>query len=323
MTMIFKRAVLLMALTSCLVSLSSAAEHLGKLGDPTPPLTIDTWIKGSPVKIEPGTNIYVLVFCSLSRANEFALTNLSSLQEKYRDKGVIAVAISDEAADQLKTLIQLKGAEMDFTVAADEIPGRTARNFLHAFGQMMLPRAFIVGKDGKLLWYGHPLTDGMGEVVDEITAGQYNRDEAQKEITARDELEQYVIFARQADPRSATVGRILLGIRTNDAPGLCTLASKIATDPYIQDRDIGLATAALDRAEQLSTTNATDIAVDRAILLFQTGKEVEGLEAARKALASAPNPDAKEEAQICVHAMESRLAAKASQNKDKDATSKP
>ena len=46
------------------------------------------------MQIKAGTNIYVLVFCTLSRVNDFALTNLSDLQKKYQDKGVVVVAIS-------------------------------------------------------------------------------------------------------------------------------------------------------------------------------------------------------------------------------------
>ena len=341
MMMLKKRAVLLIGLMACLVSCSVPAqptnvvgapaiagatpdgqptpgisalhEKIGKLGDAAPPLTVLEWIKGEPRKIKSGTNLLVLVFCSLSRANEFALTNLSRLQEKYQDKGVVTVAISDDPPDQLRTFVQLKEADIDFSVAADEIPSRTARNFLHAFRQIQLPRAFIVDTNGNVLWFGHPLTDGMGEAVEEITSGRYDLQQSQKDIVAREQMEQYLALARQADGRSAIVGRKLLAIRTNDAPGLCSLASKIATDPYIQDRDFDLAKAALDRAEQLSSTNATDIAVDRAILLFQAGRETDGLATARRALASAQSPDDKEEAQICIHAMETRLAAKASQ----------
>ena len=92
------------------------------------------------------------------------------------------------------------------------------------------------------------------------------------------------------------------------------LAFQIATDPYIEKRDVALATAALDRAGQLTTTNTTDIAVDRAILLFQTGKQEEGLAQARKALASAQSEADKSEVKTCIRAMEARLAAdKASQ----------
>jgi hypothetical protein len=281
----------------------------GKLGDPAPSLTVMEWIKGKPVDVKAGTNIYVLVFCTLSRANEFALTNLSILQKIYQDKGVVVVAISDEPVEQLKAFVQLNGAKIDFTVAADDLPGRTARNYQHAFKQLQLPRAFVVGKDGNVLWHGHPLIGGLGEVVDEITSGRYSLEQAQKSIIAREQMEGYLALARQDDARSVKVGRMLLTIQTNDAAGLCNLASKIATDPFIEKRDVALASAALDRAEQLATTNTTDIAVTRAILLFQTGKEEEGLARARQALASAQSQEAKDEVQVCIHAMEVRLAA--------------
>ena len=69
-----------------------------------------------------------------------------------------------------------------------------------------------------------------------------------------------------------------------------------------------------DRAAQLATTNATDIAVNRAILLFQTGKKEEGLARARQALATAQSEADKSEANTCIRAMEVRLAMdKASQ----------
>ena len=300
-----KHAVLLVGLMACLAPVSSFAE---KLGDPAPPLTVMEWIKGKPVQIKAGTNIYVLVFCTLSRANDFALTNLSNLQTIYQDKGVVVVAISDEPAEQLKAFVQLKEAKIEFAVAADDA-SRTMINYQQAFEQVALPRAYVVGKDGKVLWHGHPLLDGLGDVVDEITSGQYNLKQTQKRIVAAEMMEKYLALARQDDTNSVRAGRILLTIRTNDAAGLCDLASQIATDPFIVKRDVALASAALDRAEQLGAMNITDIAVDRAILLFQTGKEEEGLARARQALASAQSPDAKDEAQICVRAMETRLAA--------------
>jgi peroxiredoxin len=306
-----KHAVLLVGLITCLAPVSSFAD---KIGDPAPPLTVKEWIKGKPVQVKAGTNIYVLVFCTLSRANEFAITNLNSLQKKYQDKGVVVVAISGELAEPLKAFVQLKGAGIDFTVAADDEARRTTTSYQQAFKQMMLPRAYVVGNDGKVLWHGHPLRDGLGLVVDDITSGRYNLEQAQKKITASEQMEQYLALARQDDPRTEKAGRMLLTIRTNDAAGLCDLASQIATDPYLEKRDVALASEALDRAEQLATTNATDIAVDRAILLFQTGKEAEGLAKARQALASAQTKEDKEEAQANLHAMEVRLAAaKASQ----------
>jgi hypothetical protein len=32
----------------------------GLVGDPAPPLNVDEWIKGQPVQVKPGTNIFVV-----------------------------------------------------------------------------------------------------------------------------------------------------------------------------------------------------------------------------------------------------------------------
>jgi hypothetical protein len=325
--MIHKRLVLLAGLIICLVAGSSWAqdsntvapastdrnagtEKVAELGDRALALHVAEWIKGRPVKIQPGTNIYVLIFCTLSRADDFALTNLSSLEEKYRDKGLITVAISPESPDQIKQFVQINGAKIDFTVAADELPGRTANNYMHAFRQMQLPHAFVVGKDGTVLWQGHPLTDGMGEVVDEIASGQYDLKQTKQQVLSRGLMDQYIIFARMGDARSRKAGRMVLANRKNDAAGLLDLAFKIVTDPEIDstNRDAALATTALNRSEQLTTTNATDIAVTRAMLLFQTGDQEAGLLQAKDALEFAKSQNAKDEVQACIRAMELRIA---------------
>ncbi|HEX9046076.1 MAG TPA: redoxin domain-containing protein [Verrucomicrobiae bacterium] len=284
-------------------------QEFGKLGDPAPPLQIQDWLKGQAVKIEPGTNIYVLVFCSLSRANEFALTNLTGLQKAYRDKGVTVIAISDESPDQLRQVIQEKGAEIDFTVACDDLARRTTTTYQRFFRQTLLPRGYIVGTNGTVLWFGHPLRDDMGWAVDQMVAGKYDLKQERKRVIGKLQMEQYLVLARQDDPRAEVAGQFLLTIRTNDATALCDLAFQIVTDPYIEKRDAAVVTAALDRAEQLANTNAVDIAVDRALLLFQTGKQAEGLVKAKQALNLAKSDDEKHEVNATIRAMETRMAS--------------
>jgi hypothetical protein len=299
-------------------------ELVGKLGDPAPPInTVGEWVKGRPVKIEPGTNIYVLVFCTLSRANEFALTNLSLLQKQYQDKGVSVVVISTEPPEQVRDFVQARGDEINYTVAADDDARRTTSNYQRIFRQMMLPRAYVVGTNGTVLWFGHPLRDNMGQVVDEIASGRYNLEQTKREMFASQQMEQYLALARQDDPRTPKLGRIMLTLRTNDAPALCDLAFQIATAPYIEKRDAALGNLALDRAEQLATTNALDIAVDRSLLLFQSGKEQEGLAKARQALTVAKTEDEKSEVNACIKAMEARLAEIKSSQTNSTSTNHP
>lgn len=285
------------------------AQKIGQLGDPAPPLTVHEWIKGKPVKIHPGTNFYAIVFCTLSKANEFALTNLSALQKQYQEKGLVIVVISDDPPEQLRDFVQMRGADINFTVAADDLPGRTARNYEIAFGQYMPPLAYVVSQEGKVLWLGHPLTDGLGWVVEDIVSHRFNLEQTRKTVLSRQQMKEYLMLARNQDPQVEQAGRILLQLRSNDASALCDLAFKIATDPYIEKRDVALATLALDRAAQLSTTNTTDIAVDRALLLFQTGQQAAGLARAKQALTTARTDEDKSEVKSCIHAMEARLTA--------------
>jgi hypothetical protein len=291
------------------VDRKAPTEDIRQIGDPAPALTVQEWIKGKPVRIQPGTNIYVIVFCTLSRANEMALTNLTTLQNLYENKGLITVAVSDDSPEILRDFVHTHDADINFAVAADELGRRTTADFQRLFRQYRLPRAYVVGKDGNVLWFGHPLTDNLGQVVDDIVSGRYNLEQTKKETLARDQMDGYLMLARQDDTNALQAGRMMLRLRANDAPALCDLAFRIATDPYIEHRDVALANAALNRAARLSFTNDTDIAVDRAILLFQTGKLQAGLERAKQALAIAKTDDEKSEVNTCIHAMEARLAA--------------
>jgi hypothetical protein len=307
--MMNKNAVLLLALLTGVAPISSFAD---KLGDPAPPLTVREWIKDRPAATKPRTNIYVLVFGSLCRASDFALTNLSHLQRKYRDKGVLAVAISDEPAEQLKAFVQLKGSNIEYAVAADN-NRKTTSAYLRAFQQLKLPRAFVVGYDGKVLWYGHPM-GGLDQIVDKITSGQYDFGQTERNLAETEDLETYLALASKDAAQAQAVGRKLLSLRTNNAAGLCDLAFRIAVDPFLEKRDVALANAALDRALQLSPTNAASVAVNRAILLFQTGRQAEGLDRLRQAQAAAQSQEDLELIRSNLRAMELQLAAqKASQ----------
>lgn len=54
----------------------------GLIGEPAPPLVVKEWIKGQPVEIKPGTNIYVVDIWNTSNlASLDAITNLNDIQD--------------------------------------------------------------------------------------------------------------------------------------------------------------------------------------------------------------------------------------------------
>jgi len=278
----------------------------GQVGTPAAPLTVKEWLKGGPVEIKAGTNIYVVeIFETTSLASRASITNLNAIQKRYRDKGVVVVGISDEPSERIKAFLQGPGAKVEYAVAADDLR-HTSQNYMVPVRQRGIPCAFIVGKDGTLLWHGHPL-GGLAEALGQIVAGGYDLERARKDEVARIQMTQYLTMAARGDVRTGAAGQTVLAARTNDVMLLCDLAFQIVTTPGLARRDIGLATKALDQAEKLGSTNATQVAETRAILLFETGKKEAALALARKVLAGAQGEKEKAKAELLIRTMQARM----------------
>jgi hypothetical protein len=295
---------LLAVLSACLAPATGLA---GRVGDPAEPLRVKEWIKGGPVDVKAGTNIFVVeVFGTASLASRASITNLNAIQKRFQDQGVVVVGVSDEPAERIKKFVQREGAKIEYAIAADD-ERHTTQAYMVPVRQRGIPCAFIVGKDGKLLWHGHPLAGGLAEALGQIVAGSYDLEQARKADIARVQMAQYLAMATRGDVRTGQAGQTLLAARTNDPPLLCDLAFQIVTAPKLIRRDLAVATAALDQAEKLGSTNATHVATTRAILLFETGKKDEALVLARKALAAAQGAKEKTNAELFLRTMEARM----------------
>ncbi len=282
------------------------APSSARVGDQAPRLEITDWVKGGPIDLTKGTNIYLIEFCGgLTRTSDMGLTNLSYLQNKYQSIGVVAAAICEEPADLLRDFVKTQSTKINYAVAADGRP--MAMTFMHTFNQMAYPSVFVVGQGGKVLWYGHPLR-GLEDVLEQLKSGQYTTQWAARKVADRKQMEMYLNLASRNDPKAPQIGQMMLAVRTNDGPALLDLAFRIASDGYLEKRDAALANAALDRAASLSPTNAFRVAWTRAILTFTTGKMEDGLAQAKQVLASAKNPDDVVEAKTSIHAMEVIMA---------------
>lgn len=293
-----------------------------KIGDPAAPLTIKEWIKGMPVDVKDGKNIYVIEFWqTLSKASVAAIPKLNELQKKFKEKGVVLLGISDDPADKIRDFVGYQDVAVTYGIAADD-KRATARAYMVAFGKSSIPYAFVIGKDGKVLWHGHPLY-GLEKALDAIVAGQYNLELAIKRDAPRAELDEYLSLSRAGSPQAGEAGRKLLAARTNSAPRLEDMAYRIITDVHNKHRDFSLATQALDQAERLSPTNAPRLVMARGLLLFETGKPEEGLTTARRALGLITNGEERVAFGTYVGVMEARLAEKKKAQQEKSQTNAP
>jgi peroxiredoxin len=315
--MIYTHRISLVLLAACLAPLSSVAD---KLGDPAAPLTIKQWIKGQPVDIKAGTNIYVVEFwAALSPNSRASIPKLNELQKQFKDKGVVVVGISDEPVDKIKEFVELR-AQVEYVVAADD-QRKTAQHYMVAYGQKGIPHAFIVGKDGKVLWHGHPL-QGLDKALDEITSGHYDLARAIKLDATRAEVDDYRVLTLRGDPKAKELGQKLLAERTNNPVALCALAYRIVTDVRNTNRDFVLAGQALDRAQALAPTNTPQLLMARGFLLFEKGRKDEGVALARQAVDLTKDAKEKATSEVYLRSLEARMKP-AKTNESRSPAGKP
>ncbi|MGA2244475.1 MAG: redoxin domain-containing protein [Verrucomicrobiota bacterium] len=276
------------------------------IGDPAEPLTIQEWVKGPPVQIKAGTNIYVVeIWKTTGAASRAAITNLNEIQARFRTNGVVVVGVSDEPVETITNFLQHEGSSITYAVAADQHRA-TSMAYMEPAGQLGVPYAFVVGTNGQLLWHGHVLR-GLDTALEQIVGGNFNLPHAQAAEVAHRQLEQYIALSRRGDGRTRAAGMVLLAARTNDVDLLCDMALEICTDPQIRNRDFPLAAKALQEAQKLVPTNSPRLMIYKAVWLFQSGKYRAGLTLGQRALDAAQTPAEKINIQSMLGTMKARV----------------
>jgi thiol-disulfide isomerase/thioredoxin len=191
----------------------SFTNHLpaASIGDPAPAAFVERWIKGPPTRIGPGTNIFVVEFwatwCPPCRKS---IPHLTELQKKYAGQGVVIVGFSKEKVDTVQPFVAAQGAAMDYGVVVDS-SGRTFNNWMTAFGESAIPRAFVVGTNGTVLWYGHPTGD-LDRTLEQIIEGTYKLERAKNFEIGNRYVKQYTtqVYKPNAAAKAAPIGEKIL-----------------------------------------------------------------------------------------------------------------
>ncbi len=283
-----------------------------RLGDPAAALAIKDWIKGSPVELTTGTNIYVVEFwATWCGPCKMTIPRLSEMQAKYKDKGVIFIGISDEPAEVVKPFVAEMGAQMSYTVACDA-ERRTATNYTEAYGQYSIPVAFIVGKDRKILWYGHPLAE-MEPTLQNILNGTYDLKLAMRQEAERAAWSEYMQSSMLGEARAPELGKKFLNSMPQTLDALVSFAFLIVANQQNPHRDFALAMMALDRAEKAVGGGAKHPLVlgVRGITIFEAGGRNQGLAMTREAVTLSRDPQTLPMLQHFVRVMEYAIQIRA------------
>ncbi len=161
-----------------------------RVGDPAPGLEVAKWVKGDEVPSLDKGKIYVVEFwATWCGPCKVSIPHLTELHKKFGDKVTfIGVSSFENNWDGVEPFVKSEGDQMDYDVAMDKIENPTdregfmAKNWMEAAHQDGIPTAFVVDKEGKISWIGHPMSleDPLTKIVD----GTWDRAAAAKEFDA-------------------------------------------------------------------------------------------------------------------------------------------
>ena len=159
---IFASTVALAAIATVAYSAGSGTKNgdaeMGRIGDPAPALEVAAWVKGAPVSLAEGqgTKAYLIEFwATWCPECDKAAPRLSEIQEKYGDSGLSVVGISMEEKEVVEGYVKSKSADIGYSIAVDK-EQKSAMAYMAKFGLEGIPASFLVDRQGKIAWVGHP-----------------------------------------------------------------------------------------------------------------------------------------------------------------------
>jgi len=290
----------------CVISvmiLITGTVSAAQIGDIAGELKISQWLTGEPVSIEKGKNIYVVEFwatwCPHCRD---CIPILSEIQKKFGNKGVVVVGVTTEAREDVEPFVKGKKDEIAYAIGIDNAE-QTYKAYMEAFGTDAIPNAFIVSRDGRILWFGHP-ADALEKALEEILAGTYDLEKAKKETLAKMRIEKaerlipvYQHLTTNTDEEvliKAVSSRILYYAKDN-AGFLEAFAQLILMYPEISRWGKDTAMKSIKTAIELSKEQEPSILATYALALFEDGKLGEAIQYQKKAIALCGDEEKKAE----------------------------
>ena len=179
-------------------------------GDPAPPVVVAAVVQGNPVETFTSDKVYVVEFwatwCGPCLAG---MPHISTLQEEYGDEvQFIGVTREDEGTvsgfmDQTSRSGEKWTDVLKYTIARDD-ESQTSQAYMTAARQRGIPCAFIVGRDGKVEWIGHPAV--IDEPLSAVVGNSWDVAAARKTFVDEQQAEAQMEAAQQKLAQAMSAG---------------------------------------------------------------------------------------------------------------------
>jgi thiol-disulfide isomerase/thioredoxin len=184
-----------------------------KPGDPAPALKASRWLQGQEVKKFEEGKVYVVEFWATWCGPCIAfMPDLGRLHAQYKDKGLIVIGFTardiaggeGNGEDRVAAFVKKRGPKLGYSFAyADDLT--TCDAWLTAAGRTGIPCTFVVDKEGKIAYIGHPLY--LDVILPKVLAGNVKAQAISDEV-AKVEGEFTAVSESLARDRKAGLGAL-------------------------------------------------------------------------------------------------------------------
>lgn len=147
-----------MKTAACLLALvflaAAAPLRADMVGEQLPKVTLNYVGKTPDIKGKPMLLEFWATWCPPCRKS---IPHLNEIYAKFKDRGLAVVGVTDESEMVIRKFE--KEVPMDYPVATD-----TGGRLGEKLGVSSIPTAFLVDKDGKITWQGHPMNLPEAEI---------------------------------------------------------------------------------------------------------------------------------------------------------------
>jgi thiol-disulfide isomerase/thioredoxin len=143
-----------------------------KVGDAAPALKASKWLQGEVNGFTKG-HVYVVEFwATWCGPCIVMMPHLAELQQTYKNKGVTVIGYTakDESntEEKVAAFVKKRGAKLKYAFAYSD-DRDTYDAWMKAAGREGIPCSFVVNKEGKIAYVGHPTY--LGVVLPKVLAG--------------------------------------------------------------------------------------------------------------------------------------------------------
>jgi thiol-disulfide isomerase/thioredoxin len=141
--------------------------EMPKVGSEPPEVTSMAWLNWNgaeppSLKSLRGEVVAVEFWATWCSPCVAGIPHLNEIHDKHANEGLIILAVTDQAKrDYIEQFMKTK--PMRYTVGV----GSEASD---AYGVQGIPHAFVIGRDGKLVWHGHTADEAFGKTIVEELA---------------------------------------------------------------------------------------------------------------------------------------------------------